>query len=73
MHAANDPHERQNIITDNSMKAYLCVSTVATCKLLAIFNHILNNKSNMADILMTAGRSRISRQLLSMMHIISVN
>jgi hypothetical protein len=59
------------ITTQNSRKAYLCVSTVATCKLLPIFIYILNYKSNKADTFMTARRSRMYRQLLSKMPIIS--
>ena len=60
-------------ITENSGKALLCVSTVATCKLLTIFTHILNYKNNKSVILMNSGRGRMSRQLLSKMPIISVN
>ena len=62
-----------DIITENSKKAYLCVSSVATCKLLTIFTDILNNKSNKADKLKTAERNRIPKKLLSKMPIISVN
>jgi hypothetical protein len=60
-------------ITENSGKAHPCVSTVATYKLLKIFTHILNYKSNTVDTLTTAGRSKIYRHLLSKMPIISVN
>jgi hypothetical protein len=59
------------VITENSRKAYLCVSTVSTCKLLNIFTRILNNNSNKADTLTTADPNRISRKLLS--QIICVN
>ena len=68
----NTPLATANI-TENSRKAYRCVSTVATCKLLTIFTRILNNKSNKAETLTTAERKRISRKLLSKMPIISVN
>ena len=61
------------VITENSRKAYRCVCTVSTCKLLTIFTHILNNKINKADTLTTAERNRISRKLLSQMPIICVN
>ena len=64
--------ETVNII-ENSKKAYLSFSTVAICKLLTIFTHILKNKSNNAVKLTTKGRSRMSRQLLSKMPIISLN
>jgi hypothetical protein len=60
-------------ITANSRKVYLYFSTVVTPKLLTIFTHILKNKSNKADKLTTAGRSRMTRQLLNKMTIISVN
>ena len=61
------------ITNENNKRAYLNVSTVTTCKLLTIFPHILNINSTKADILTTAGRSRMSRQLLSKMPINSVN
>ena len=68
----NTPVATANI-TENSKKAYRCVPTVATCKLLTIFTHILNNNNNKADKLKSAERNRISRKLLSKMPIISVN
>ena len=61
------------VITENSRKAYRCVSTVATCKLLTIFTHIWNNKNNKTDKLKTAERNRISQKLLIKMPIMSVN
>jgi hypothetical protein len=61
------------VITENSRKAYRCVSTVAMCKLLTIFTHILNNKSKKTDKLKTAERNKIFRKLLSKMPIICVN
>jgi hypothetical protein len=61
------------IITENSGKAYLCVSTVATCKLLTIFPHILYNNNNKSVTLTNAGRNRMPRWLLSKIPIISVN
>ena len=61
------------VITENSRKAYRCVSTLPTWILLTMFTRILNDKSNKTDTLKTAERNRINRKLLGQMPITSVD